>query len=273
MHHVLRALPLPLASAIGAPMGAYAGHFSRKIWHGRADAALAALRPDLDAATRERLLRWRWRHLGRSLAEFAHLHRMLPKGRVEIVGATEIMRQPGPRLVVSAHLGNWEMLGPTIVELAGGVIGPYQPPTNPVRHAIARRARARYGARAAQPGRAAAFAVARELKVGGAALMYMDEVIAGRRLGPVFDGPPPMDGNIAAAARLAVRFGAALIPAYCLRLGGARFRVAYEDPLRADPAAPRESEELRLAAVLNDRVAGWIRAHPEQWLMLHERPR
>ena len=102
--------------------------------------------------------------------------------------------------------------------------------------------------------------------------MAMDEVIGGRRRGPSFGGPPPENGNIAAAARLAVRFGATVIPAYCLRTGGAHFRVTYERPIPVDPNAPPAEERERLANAINEIVAGWVRNNPEQWLMLHEQP-
>ncbi|MGY9058124.1 MAG: hypothetical protein ACKVGZ_21500, partial [Alphaproteobacteria bacterium] len=143
IHHMLRAAPLTIASAVGAPLGAYAGAVTRKNWTLRADAALAELRPCLDSGEREALLRWRWRHLGRVMTEFSHLHRITPSGRVEVVGKVDALDAPGPRLVVSAHLGNWELVAATTVERTGRAVMPYQPPNSPSRHAIARAARAR----------------------------------------------------------------------------------------------------------------------------------
>ncbi len=272
IHQLLRATPIPIASAVGAAMGAYAGRFTLGRLTARADAELARLRPDLSAEERARLLRFRWRHIGRCYTEFSHLHRLVPTGRVEVVGA-EHLTMPGPRLLIGPHIGNWEVPGPTVIPYTGAIQGPYTPPSNNIRHAIAYAARMRYGAKIAPPGRSAAMIVARALSRGGIAAFYTDEVTNGRRQGPSFDGPPAPDGNIAAAARVAYRYGAAIIPGGNLRLSGARYRMVYEEPIIPDTSAPEAEERERLAALINARTLAMVKAHPEQWYMLHERPR
>lgn len=275
MYQALRRLPLPITSAIGAPLGAFAGRITQKGLHRRADGNLARLRPGLDAGARDALLRRRWRHIGRTMTEFGHLHRLIDSGRISIAGdptGRAALSAEGPRLVAGLHLGNWEAIGPVIFAEAGELVGPYQPPSNAVRHRIAVVERARYGARAFPPGRASAMAIARVLAGKGAALLYLDEVIDKRRRGPVWRGAPPEAGNIHAVARLAVRFGATVIPADCLRTDGARFTVTLGAPLRPDPAADKDLETRRIAAALNTFARDRITANPEQWLMLHERP-
>jgi len=275
IYQALRRLPLPFASAIGAPLGAFAGRVTRKGLHRRADANLARLCPDLDAGARETMLRRRWRHIGRTMTEFGHLHCLIDSDRVSIGGdpaGQAALSADGPRIVAGLHLGNWEVIGPTIFSQTGPVASPYQPPTSKVRHRIAVAERTRYGARLFPPGRASAMGVARALARDGVALLYLDEVIDKRRRGPVWRGAAPEAGNIHAVARLAVRFGATIIPADCFRTGGARFAVTLGQPLRPDPAADTVRETRRIAAQLNALARDRIAACPEQWLMLHERP-
>lgn len=272
MHQLLQVLPFSVASAIGAPFGAFAGRFMYKKLNLRIDAHLAKIRPDLDAAERERLIRWRWRHLGRCHTEIPQLHRFMSGGHVEVIGGEHLMR-PGPRMVAVAHMGNWETPGTTMLALTGRGSGPYQPPSSDIRHALVYAARRRYGLTIGPPGRLSAMIVARELKRGGVAFFYTDEVLNGRRQGPSFEGPPPPDGNIAAAARMAYRYNAPIIPGYCLRIQGAKLRMIYEEPIIPNLSAPEAEERARLAADLNARVRSWVTAHPEQWFMLHDRPR
>ena len=55
-----------------------------------------------------------WDNLGRTGAEFAHLHRMreAPEGNLEIVGRENLAALRGGGLVFSGHLGNWEAMTP-----------------------------------------------------------------------------------------------------------------------------------------------------------------
>jgi lauroyl/myristoyl acyltransferase len=71
---------------------------------------------------------------------------------------------------------------------------------------------------------------------------------------------------------LARRFGAPAVPVYLLREPGLlRFRMVIEPPIAADPALPPEDAERDVTARLSASLAAQVRAHPEQYLWLHDR--
>jgi KDO2-lipid IV(A) lauroyltransferase len=73
-----------------------------------------------------------------------------------------------------------------------------------------------------------------------------------------------------AVAVLALRTGAAVIPAFSLPLNDGRYRLIYERPIELpsadDPDAVRELTQ-RCTKVLEK----YVRAHPERWLWMHRR--
>ncbi len=69
-------------------------------------------------------------------------------------------------------------------------------------------------------------------------------------------------------AKLAARFGSAVVPAHIFREeDGFTHRVIFEPALRdPDGGAFGENEELAVK-MCNDRISAWILEHPEQWLL------
>ena len=74
-----------------------------------------------------------------------------------------------------------------------------------------------------------------------------------------------------AAAALALRAGALLVPAFCRRLGPARILAAVEAPLPLPNSGDRAADVAELTQAINDRLEAWIRAQPQDWLWLHRR--
>jgi KDO2-lipid IV(A) lauroyltransferase len=74
-----------------------------------------------------------------------------------------------------------------------------------------------------------------------------------------------------AAAQLALRFGAELLPAHVERLRGATFRMTLSPPIAIDRAADHHSETLAVMTRINQAIEDWIRQRPEMWMWLHRR--
>jgi KDO2-lipid IV(A) lauroyltransferase len=73
-------------------------------------------------------------------------------------------------------------------------------------------------------------------------------------------------------ASLAMRLGAPILPAFCLREAPCRFRVKVYPPLYPNPDAPdRAAEELRLTAGYLACVEDVVRLAPEQYFWWHRR--
>jgi KDO2-lipid IV(A) lauroyltransferase len=126
LYYSVRALPLAAGTAITSLM-------FRKI--GRlmpvarvAERNVRRVFPELDDVEVEALLDQIWDDLGRGAAEFSHLDRFTvnqPGSRVELVGAEHLaaMRESSKAgMVVSAHIGNWE-LGARVIGQTGLPLG------------------------------------------------------------------------------------------------------------------------------------------------------
>jgi KDO2-lipid IV(A) lauroyltransferase len=73
-------------------------------------------------------------------------------------------------------------------------------------------------------------------------------------------------------ARLALKFGADLVPSRTERLPGMRYRVTFYDPIAPDdPGAPKEQQILQMSRRLNEYFESWITETPEQWMCMSRR--
>ena len=130
------------------------------------------------------------------MLEFSALDRLWDEGRIEVVGREHLLgaRAAGqPVIVMGLHLGNWETIGPTIVELGfRGAKGFYQPPRSRFEHKIVVAARERYGAIMLPNGVTGARGAHRHLvEERGVFLIYADEERNGRVSAPLFGRPLP----------------------------------------------------------------------------------
>jgi KDO2-lipid IV(A) lauroyltransferase len=234
--------------------------------------------PAWSEARRRRVLEESFANLGRGFVELATLGRHGPAGLRDLVaveGAEHLeaaLRQECGVVVLTAHLGNWEMLSALMASHGYGAV---------VVH------RAREGAALDEllgewRGRGGAELVPR----GSAARTALRTLAGGRILAMPLDQNSPRDagvfvsffGRLAstrdAPLRLAMRTGAPVLPVFVERLdGSARHRVRIEPPLtlRGEQDGDRRAavrENVRLAS---ERVEAAIRRAPEQWTWTHRR--
>jgi len=277
LHHAARALPTEWCSAIGGRLGVLNGRYR---YHGVRERAQLAYRtlagdganPHETAAAVMRL----FDNVGRVMLEFSVLDRLWEEGRIAVAGSEHLLaaRAAGkPVIVMGLHLGNWETIGPSLIGLGlRGFKLIYQPPRSRFEHGLAVAARERYGATLLRPGVSAA-RIARRLLVDerGVLLIYADDERKGHVCAPLFDRAIPPRANLLNIVRLAWASGAAVIPAYAERLGGARFRVTYLAPVELvpegeDPAAGLAENVHRLDRI----VTPLVLARLDQWYMLLE---
>lgn len=110
---VFKCLGLPLSRRIGRGIGAIAGAilpYERRI----AAENLAQALPELDESKRRQIRAQAFRHFGQSGAELLHVERAL--NTVDLHGgeALKAATQQGGAIVVSGHIGNWELLGAAV---------------------------------------------------------------------------------------------------------------------------------------------------------------
>ncbi len=226
--------------------------------------------PEHGADWHQRTARARWGDFGRSLAEYAYLPELSRKGsnsRIDVIdhAGTEALRREGrPIVFVAAHLANWNV--PAIV---GQIIDTplsvlFRKRKNPYLEAVIEHWRNQMPCGFIDVDGRASKAMLDELRNGRSIGLFIDRRTSFGEPLPFFGKETPTP---TIAARLALKTGAAFVPARIERLAGVRFRVTLHPPLTPGADARDDREAARqMTKAANDLFEGWIRDHPEQWL-------
>ena len=233
---------------------------------------LRAAFPEKSDAWIEKTVREVWDNLGRVTGEYPHLGRFTLGDRIEGVdsenGHAAIALGKGV-MFVSGHFANWEAL-----PIAGQLFGydgkiVYRPPNNPFVARWIDRQRAKLGPKEQiTKGPRGTRRIFTTLRRGKTVFMLVDQK-TGQGIPAPFFGRDAMTTH--APATLALRMGALLVPAGCVRTRGAHFRVRIYPALEFEPSGDMEKDVAALTALINRTVENMVRANPSQWLWIHRR--
>jgi KDO2-lipid IV(A) lauroyltransferase len=263
-------MPRPLALAAGGALGRAARAAGMR--RGVTDANLAAAFPELGPAARDDLARRVYRHFGRMTVDSL---RLSARGAAAIApwvtggDCVRLIEERLPRgrgvIVVTGHIGNWELAGAYVASRGFDLAAVVKPPSNPyvARHADAVRRRlgietiAMHGAR---PAIAAALAANRVV-----ALVADQGAVRSTVRAPFFGRPTKTavgPGVYAARTGAPVLFGAMVAqPDGSYLLEGEV--LAEEVEMDPGAAAPWVAERFR------ERLEVMVRRFPEQYLWTH----
>jgi lauroyl/myristoyl acyltransferase len=251
---------LPVASALG--------RVAARACPGEAAlvrANLARVVPGLNAGARARQVRELFGHFAMCLADLLTTNRSIPPDRLVGPGEGEehvraVLARGGSFIVLTAHVGNWELAGRTLVERAGGrpvhiVMGPEADPrvepllrgNGPLVRFVTLRS----------PADAVPLVAA--LRRGEIVGMQGDRALGHRGDVPVeFFGAPalfPLGPFILARAA-----GVPVLPAFCVLGRDRRYAVHVQAPL----SVARGEEEIGLRRWVHG-LAAVIARYPTQW--------
>lgn len=216
-----------------------------------------------------------WQNLGQSVAEgvqFARRFRTPASWEDMVVTedealAARILADSRPRIVVTAHLGSWEITALVLQRVAGGA-GIARRVDNRWLDALVKRVRLDDASQWIEKQGGASEAL-RRLERGESVLMLLDE--NGGRRGPFveFFGRPASTRKTPAV--LALRTGAPIVIAAAIRDGEANFRMklALIDPVAEGLRAPDDIEGITQR--ITSTIEAWIRETPLQWRWIHWR--
>jgi KDO2-lipid IV(A) lauroyltransferase len=251
LYRVMRSLPISVASRIGAALAQFMGRRTYPSADARVAAAIRRLRPDLASTptTLEAAQVRFWAHVGRIYAEYCLLHKMVPRGRVEIDDPDTfraVLSDGRPVIVPFVHLGNWETCGRVLsLSAPDRVCALSNPmPPNRVQAQIATLQRARVPAKVLTfDANVWRLALQHLERPGGILFVAIDEVMAGRVSAPGFGRRLDPGANVHKIVRIAARTGAIILPLYSERLDGARFCTRILKPLEFRKQSKLQADE------------------------------
>ena len=243
-------LSWPASQRLGRAIGACGWKLSRRDRR-RTLEHLALAYPEMPEPERRRLGRDCFRHHGTTLGECLHLfHRdcAFVLSVVEIQGWEEVekaRREGRPVLILTGHCGNWELLAAAINCRGLGMSVVARPLDEPNQQRMLAGLRERFGT----PTIALGMLIDQDTKVDGVWAPFFGRLA----FTPV------------AAAKIALRQSAAVIPTFIERLPDGRHLATFL-PFLDLPEDPTEATALMTA-----KIEEQVRRHPEQWVWMHRR--
>jgi KDO2-lipid IV(A) lauroyltransferase len=274
---LLAALPWGVSLRIGACIGELL-YFLDRLHRRLALEHLAIAFPEKSLAEHQRILRASCRNLGRLAAEFCHLPQLdaqsLP--RVVTFAQPEEWKQAVARseqsgaIVLTAHLGSWELLAHAHGLLGHPVTLIHRPMRNGLVDAAIVAVRARAGTRAIAK-KAAAREAIRVLRHGGILAIPSDQNQT-TRYGVFVDFFGRSACTTPGVARLAALTGAPVFPVFIIREGeSGRHRIEILPQLEMVSTGDRDADAVANTQRCSRVIEEMIRRYPEQWIWFHKR--
>lgn len=234
----------------------------------QADQNLAMIFPEMSEAERKQITRAVLDNVGRVVMEnYATADQMTRALAWEPSGpgwiAAEQARTEGqPILFISGHYGNYQA-GRAALNARGYQMGGlYRPLNNDYLNAHYIATIADVGGGAFTRDRRGLAGFVKHLRSGAQGAILIDQYLYDGQIFDFMGHPAPTS---TAAAEMALKYDALLVPIYSTRLeNGLDFAIELEAPV------PHSDAETMTAA-LNESLAARVRAAPEQWFWVHNR--
>jgi lauroyl/myristoyl acyltransferase len=268
LHYGARWLPLPVLNGINLFGNSLAVTFMRRTQDGIRDNFRRAL--DVTPEDAIRLARRLFFEYGRATIDTWRLRSeaFTPKittldEDARVLGAAR--RGGRGFLLVTGHVGNWEMGAVTLRThgLTAAVVG--QPELDPGVQEMRLKLRARLGVESIDIGSsmATAFRVRAAVEKGRAVALLVDRAYPEDRVLISFFGrPTPFLRSPALLARFC---GCDILPGFFLRARDGSYFNVWGEPLSADPSLSPDEDAVRIMTRVASDLEGVVRAHPTQW--------
>jgi lauroyl/myristoyl acyltransferase len=236
------------------------------------EANLRRVRPDLDQPTLRKLAWRNWLGHTKAWIDFFKIPRMdrrklsgllLPIGTEHLDAATAAGKGV---IVVAPHMGSWELACASWAARYGpiGVMVERIEPRRLFEHVF--RLRSQMGIKVIPLSRTGARDLLRLLREGRMVILAMDRDILGT------GRPLPFFGEVSrfptGAVELALKTGAPILPAYCVRDPDDRYIAIGEAPMFLTPTGDHEADVQRAMEQILATFERFIRRFPDQWHVL-----
>ncbi|WP_085783923.1 lysophospholipid acyltransferase family protein [Candidatus Nucleicultrix amoebiphila] len=254
------------SSALGSWLGRHIGPILGANKRVRRNLKLAL--PELSSIEHDAIIKGMWDNLGRTFAEYPHLHKIDifgPASPVKIEGLEilkKLKKSHKSVIFVLGHLANWEFATLPAKQKGFKIAQVYRRVNNPFISKLVRRIHGNLVDELVEKGADGARQLIDVIQREEHLSVLMDQKM-NEGLPIPFFGYPAMTAP--AIARLAVKYKCPILPVQVVRTDKTHFLVTYHSPILPDKPVER------LLSEINASIETWIRAHPDQWFWLHRR--
>jgi len=265
---VFSSLPLSTARSLGRELGRV---FYKVDFRWKKD-ALQRIQMAIPDKNSEEILRKNYEHLGMVLAELAHYKTFLKDpGSFFLYEGEDLLKEVKKGgIIISAHIGNWELLSLGHGIRFGSLAAVVRPIKNRFLYEWITEVRKKF---LLYPvlSRYEAFRLIRLLKEGWLIVFLLDQNSLEHEGIYV-----PFFGKVACTHYgpflLSERAKVPVISAFGVRTEDGRFSIRYEPPI-AGVGSDLKERIYFLTKEATRRIESWIRIYPEQWFWVHNRYR
>jgi KDO2-lipid IV(A) lauroyltransferase len=231
----------------------------------RAREQITVILPDVDAVKTTRRM---FVHFAESIWELCRLRKTVPALDAESRRVfDQVLGERKGAVVISGHIGNWEILGQAIAAAGYPIATVATPFYDPRVTGWLHKWRSQHGLQILWRGGNSGKAILRALRNNHLVAFLIDQnTDAAGEFVPFF-GRPAFTPTTPAA--LALRTGAPVI--FCWHHRRARRHLIAVERIHFAPSGDKKEDVRTLTAQLSARLEAAIRAVPEQWVWLHRR--
>jgi Kdo2-lipid IVA lauroyltransferase/acyltransferase len=267
-------LPRRLSLALGRGLGRLWAELDRRHVH-IAAANLRRAFPHWDEPRAFRAARGVYAHFGTAMLDVLWMD---GRGRERVMALVEVegrehveaaMARGRGALLVTAHIGNWELHGLAHGWMFGAIGVIARPLDNPALDERLCAVRAQGGNTVISKRKALA-TVLRLLREGRGVAVLIDQNVQEKDgIFVEYFGRPAATTTVAAA--LALKTGCALVPSHTVLRPDGTYRLIYDPPLAWRASGDRRADVAAITQELTRVIERWVRDTPEQWLWMHRR--
>ena len=263
-------MPLRTGRVFGSALGRLAWHVARRE-RKRALKNIALAFPDWTPAEHERVIRQMFRHHGMSLFEIVwlpNLDEVLVKRTTRFENLETVLdfvRAGRTVFVFTGHCGNWEWLAYAAGMHTQVTVLQRERSEQGLNEFIVS-LRSRAGVRTIDRGSAsAARDLIQSMKRPGVLAFLIDQSIRAESAKVPFFGMPAL--TPIGPSKMAIRIEAPVVPAFIHRGADGVHHIRFLDPI----FTKRGDDPVALTATVTRAIEDQVRAHPEQWVWMHDR--
>ena len=272
---VVQLLPQKFAYALGrCAGGTFAGVlFRRKVVMENLQLAYGN---EKSPAEIRQLARATFRNLAQTLMEMMWLRGRLTEERLAELTTLEggdVVREALSRgrglLIVTAHLGNWELAGHVLSREFGPVHSVARPLKNKYVNRYLDHLRNECGQNIIERG-GALKEIVKVLRQNGIVVLLIDQHARRDSLPVDFFGQQAW--TVTAPAAFALRMGCPIVTGYSYRdPDGLHHHMVIDELIDLESTGDKDADVRQATQLLTGRIEAFVRKHPEQWLWVHRR--